>query len=132
MGSPVAEDLARGESEFLRGNALCDARQFEDAIEAYDHAVALGFSDHVLWNNRGVALDGLGRSVDAVASYRKALAQKADYEVAWYNLGNAQAHLDRLEDAVQAYDRALALRPDYAEVVSDKAAALIRLGRTKP
>src|SRR5206468_2037105 len=58
--APAKADLARGEAEFLRGNAHCDAREFSDALASYDRAAAFGYEDHVMWNNRGVALDGLG------------------------------------------------------------------------
>jgi hypothetical protein len=39
---PPTADLARGEAEFLRGNAHCDAREFSDALASYDRAAALG------------------------------------------------------------------------------------------
>ena len=104
------KDVTRGEAEFLRANDLCDVRRYEDALAAYDRAVALGFQDHVVWNNRGVALDGLGRGEEAVASYEECLSREADYEIGWYNLGNARAHLGDYAGALAAYDRALALR----------------------
>src|SRR5690348_18075675 len=67
---PPTADLARGEAEFLRGNAHCDAREFSDALASYDRAAAFGYEDPVMWNNRGVALDGLGRHEDAIQAYR--------------------------------------------------------------
>ena len=67
IAAPAAsEDLARGEAEFLRGNALCDARDYAPALACYERATALGYEDQVLWNNRGVALDGLGLHEDAI------------------------------------------------------------------
>src|SRR5437879_7252363 len=68
---PASEDLARGEAEFLRGNAHCDAREFAEALACYDRAAAFGYEDHVMWNNRGVALDGLGRHEDAIDAYTR-------------------------------------------------------------
>src|SRR5207245_9557012 len=106
-GPPMA-DLARGEAEFLRGNAHCDAREFSDALVSYDRAAAFGYADPVMWNNRGVALDGLGRHEDAIQAYTRALQHNPTYEIAAYNLGNAFAQLGQFEEALVAYDQAVA------------------------
>src|SRR5438132_8078799 len=94
---PATEDLARGEAEFLRGNARCDALEFADALACYERAAAFGYEDHVMWNNRGVALDGLGRHEDAIQAYIFFFKQKTAYEIAAYNLGNAFAQLGQFD-----------------------------------
>src|SRR5213596_3765769 len=109
---PAKADLARGEAEYLRGNAHCDAREFSDALASYDRAAAFGYEDHVMWNNRGVALDGLGQHEDAINAYTRAMKRSPTYEVAAYNL-------------------ALAIKPDYADALYDKALVLARMGRGK-
>src|SRR2546421_6763784 len=129
---PASEDLARGEAEFLRGNAHCDARDFADALECYERAAALGYEDRVMWNRRGVALDGLGRHEDAIQAYTRAMQRNSAYEIAAYNLGNAYAQLGQFDEALVAYDRALAIKPDYPDALFDKAMVLARLGRAKP
>src|SRR2546428_831319 len=129
---PAKADLARGEAEFLRGNAHCDAREFSDALASYDRAAAFGYEDHVMWNNRGVALDGLGRHEDSIQAYTRALQRNPKYEIAAYNLGNAFAQLGQFEEALVAYDRALAINPAYADALYDKALVLARLGRARP
>src|SRR5438132_612249 len=129
---PPMADLARGEAEFLRGNAHCDAREFSDALLSYDRAAAFGYEDPVIWNNRGVALDGLGRHEDAIQAYTRALQRNPRYEIAAYNLGNAFAQPGQFEEALVAYDRALAIKPAYADALYDKALVLARLGRAKP
>src|SRR2546427_4364963 len=129
---PAKADLARGEAEFLRGNAHCDAREFSDALASYDRAAAFGYEDHVMWNNRGVALDGLGRHEDSIQAYTRALQRNPKYEIAAYNLGNAFAQLGQFEEALVAYDRALAINPAYADALYDKALVLARLGRAPP
>jgi len=129
---PAKADLARGEAEYLRGNAHCDAREFSDALASYDRAAAFGYEDHVMWNNRGVALDGLGRHEDSIQAYTRALQHNPKYEIAAYNLGNAFAQLGQFEEALVAYDRALAINPAYADALYDKALVLARLGRARP
>src|SRR5947207_2348294 len=123
---PATEDLARGEAEFLRGNVHCDAREFAEAVACYERAAEFGYDDHVMWNNRGVALDGLGRHEDAIAAYTRAMQRNAAYEIAAYNLGNAYAQLGQFDEALVAYDRALAIKPDYPDALFDKAMVLAR------
>src|SRR5438445_6555267 len=89
----VTEDrsvaLARAEEEFLKGNELCDAKNFADALGHYDRAIELGLRDHVVWNNKGVALDSIGRHEDALSCYDRSIAANPAYEIAWYYAGNA-------------------------------------------
>src|SRR5437899_11047859 len=129
---PAKADLARGEAEFLRGNAHCDAREFSDALASYDRAAAFGYEDYVVWNGCGVALDGLGRHEDEIQAVTRALQRNPRYEIAAYNLGNAFAQLGQFEEALVAYDRALAIKPAYADALYDKALVLARLGRAQP
>src|SRR2546429_9913198 len=126
---PASEDLARGEAEFLRGNAHCDSREFADALDCYERAATFGYEDHVMWNNRGVALDGLGRHEDATQAYTRAMQRNSAYEIAAYNLGNSFAQLGQFDEALVAYDRALAINPSYPDALYDNGLALARLGR---
>src|SRR3989440_477922 len=131
--SPTATEApVRGEAEFLRGIAHCDARQFADALDCYERAATFGYEDHVMWNNRGVDLDGLGRNEDAIQAYTRAMQRNSAYEIAAYNLGNAFAQLGQFDEALVAYDRALAINPSYPDALYDKALVLARLGRGKP
>src|SRR2546428_369509 len=125
---PAKADLARGEAEYLRGNAHCDAREFSDALASYDRAAAFGYEDHVMWNNRGVALDGLGRHEDAIQAYTRALQRNPKYEIAAYNLGNAFAQLGQFEEALVAYDRAIATDPNNEEAWNNKGFTFFMLG----
>src|SRR3989442_2348580 len=128
---PASEDLARGEAEVLRAHTHWDAREFVEALACYDRATAFGYEDHVMWNNRGVALAGLGQHEDAIDAYTRAMQRSPTYEIAAYNLGNAFAQLGQFEEAVVAYDRALAIKPVYADALYDKALVLARMGRGK-
>src|SRR5438128_11819952 len=85
----ATEDLARGEAEFLRGNAHCDVREFADALACYERAAASGYEDHVMRNNRGVALDGLGRHEDAIQAHTPATHRNPAYQIAPHKPGHA-------------------------------------------
>src|SRR5436189_6439626 len=107
----ATEDLARGEAEFLRGNAHCDVREFADALACYERAAAFGYEDHVMWNNRGVALDGLGRHEDAIQAYTRAMQRNSAYEIAASTLWNAISQLGQFDAALVADHSALAINP---------------------
>ncbi|EIC19818.1 alpha/beta hydrolase family protein,tetratricopeptide repeat protein [Thiorhodovibrio frisius] len=103
--------------------------RLEEALQAYDQALALKPDYAEAHSNRGTALDDLGRLEEALQAYDQALALKPDYAEAHFNRGNAVKDLGRLEEALQAYDQALALKPDYAKAHSNRGTALKYLGR---
>src|SRR2546425_764281 len=130
---PPMADLARGEAEFLRGNAHCDAREFSDALASYDRAAAFGYEDHVMWNNRGVARNGqlleeLNKFDEAVDAYNAATSQNPEDGDAWTGLGDALYALERYEEAVEAYDRAIAADPNNEEAWNNKGFTFFMLG----
>ncbi|MCY7320651.1 MAG: tetratricopeptide repeat protein, partial [Phormidesmis sp. CAN_BIN36] len=84
-------------AHFGRGNALAELEQpqFEDAIAAYDRCTQLKSDYYQAWNNRGIALVRLGRSMEAVESYRKSMEINPDYAVE-----NLKETLNRLIQSV--------------------------------
>lgn len=99
-------------AEFLKqANSLLDARRYQDAIAAFDQAIAIEQNIPEAWINRGNALTSLQLYKEAIASYDRALALRPDKDVAWYNRGNALTSLRLYKDAIVAYDRAIALQP---------------------
>ncbi len=56
---------------------------------------------HEAWNNRGNALDDLGRNEEAIASYDQALKFKPDYHQAWYNKACYYALKGNIEQALE-------------------------------
>ena len=111
------------------GNRLYEIDQFEEAIAAYDAALALKADDHAALYNKGNALGNLGRYEEAIAAYDAALAIKSDDHEALNNKGIALGNLGRYEEAIAAYDAALALKPDDQEALYNKGNALFNLGR---
>ena len=76
------------------------------------------------WNNKGLALDKLGRYQEAVDSYEKALKIDPGYVKAWNNKGLALDKLGRYQEAVDSYERALSIDPNDATVWHNKGLAL--------
>jgi tetratricopeptide (TPR) repeat protein len=101
----------------------------EKALDNLDQSLAIKPDMHEAWNNRGFALNALGRREEAIASYDKALAIKPDMHEAWYNRGFALNALGRREEAIASYDKALAIKPDKHEAWNNRGNALNALGR---
>ena len=96
------------------GNALKEQGKLEEAIEAYNKALAIKPDYAEAYNNMGDALQEQGKLEEAIEAYNKALAIKPDYADAYYNMGIALKEQGKLEEAIEAYNKALAIMPDYA------------------
>ena len=82
-------------------------------------------------NNRGVALNALGRHADALKSYDRALALQPDYVSALYNRARSLDELQRHDEALACYDKVLALEPHHAVAHNNRGVALDTLGRSE-
>lgn len=111
------------------GLALAKQRRPQEALEAYDRALAIRPHDARTLNNRAVALRELARSEAALQSCEQAIALEPDYAEAWHNRGSVLGDLGRTEEALQCYDRAVALEPSFAEAHFNRGNALRDLER---
>lgn len=113
------------------GNLLQEQCRFVDALETYDHSLALHVNPSVLIN-RGAALDRLGRYESAAEDFNRALdalKRLPPSAGTWLNIANAYSGLGELTQALEAYDEALALDPDMPTAHCSRAILSLRLGR---
>src|SRR5262249_21865057 len=95
-----------------RGNAFRKLKRHDDALTAYDQALALKPDLAGAWVGRGNVFFELECYDDALAPYQKALQLDSDLAEAWLGRGNVLFLLRRYSDAVVACDHALRLKPD--------------------
>jgi tetratricopeptide (TPR) repeat protein len=112
-----------------RGLALHGLRRFEEALAAYDRALALRPNYAEALFNRAVTLQALARFEEALATYGRALALRPDHVEALCNRGVVLEKLGRFAEALTSYDRALAARPTFVEALGNRGNALAALGR---
>jgi predicted TPR repeat methyltransferase len=74
-----------------RGNVLYDCKRYDEALVAYDKAVALDGDFANAWIGRGDALRQLRRSQEAIDAYRQALRLGGDSESISYYLASLGA-----------------------------------------
>ena len=96
------------------GAALQVQGKFQEAVQAFDRAIALSPDFAEAHSNRGNALKELGQLDESVASYDKAIRLKPDFSDAWFNRGNALKDIGELDQAVESYNKTLEIRPDFA------------------
>lgn len=107
------DPLKRSNKDVEAGNGHMKAGKAEDALAAYDKAVAQLPAEPAAHFDRGAALFALSRFDEAGQEFLRATEAKepALKEAAFYNLGNAFFKKDKFKEAVEAYKRALALDP---------------------
>ena len=79
-------------------------------------------------NNRGNALQALGRLEEALAAHGRAVALRPDYPEALTSLGNTHLMGGRVEEAMEIYGRALAIDPDFGLANFNLSLALLLRG----
>ena len=111
------------------GVALTAIGRIEEAVGAFDRALAIRPALPEALNGRGIAQQRLGRLEEALASYERALALKPDYVAALQNRGNALQALGRLREALESCKRALDVSPNSPSALSNRGNVLRALGR---
>jgi len=101
------------------GNVLNLSRRFEEAVTAYDRALASA-PDAGTLVNRGNALQGINRRQEALASFERALALEPANLQALFKRGVLLGELGRTDEALAAYDLLLSLAPDHAEALNNR------------
>jgi protein O-GlcNAc transferase len=112
-----------------QGLSLLQAGRLEEALAAFDQALARDPSLAAAWNNKGLALNGLGRLEEALAGFARAAQLAPASASPLSNHGEILRQLRRYEEALVSFSRALAIDPGDAGALINRAAALTDLRR---
>ena len=115
----------------VRGFVLSQATRTSEALEAYDHSLALDPQSAVAANNAGAMLLKLDRVEEALARCEDALRMDPQYADARNNRGAALERLGRTVEAVDDYREALANDPRHARARSNLGAVAWRRGKLR-
>jgi tetratricopeptide (TPR) repeat protein len=96
-----------------QGDQLHTLGRSAEAVERYNLALAISPRAEI-YNNLGVALEGLGRLDEALDSFSQAVICRSDYAAAFFNRGGVFCALARWSEALGDYDRAVELLPDHS------------------
>jgi Flp pilus assembly protein TadD len=98
--------------------AYCGSKDYAIAADAYQKAIAGGFSNKV-WlaeahHKLGLAWEAKGEMAQARAAIEQALALRPNVPEMLNNLGTVYAKLGEKDKARTAFEKAVTLRPNYA------------------
>lgn len=125
-----------------KGNTFVATDNLTEAIDAYDHAIALDPAYYEAWDARADALNRDGRFSDALESSSEALAINASYLPGWINRGQILYNIgyvyedqkndpvkasEYYQQQVQAFEKAIAIDPSNADAWFNKGYALAGL-----
>ena len=111
-----------------RGMDQVRQRKFEQALETFNKIISVNSDIPEAWNNRGVALYGLGRLDEALESYDRSLSLEGDNLDALRNKAFLLRSQRRLDEALEVYDIVLQKGGDGYDQES-AAVVLTGLGR---
>ncbi len=86
--------------------------RYEEAVAAYDQAVATDPENGEAWRNRGLSLSMLGRVNESEASFDRARAINPDDSEAYYYQALARNAAGNRQGAFESLDRAVAIPPE--------------------
>lgn len=124
--APAAGDPFAGAVALWQEGAYRDPRAAVDRLDAFvekNPKAAAGY------NNRGVALLGLGETRRAIRDFNQALIIAERYPEAYNNRGNAYFALEEYDKALEDYAKAAELAPQKAFGHLNRGLALMRLER---
>jgi Ca-activated chloride channel family protein len=112
-GLVAFDPIRRPSTAIEEGNAKMKAGKADEALAAYDKAVAELPAEPGVHFDRGTALAALSRFDEAGEEFLRATEARdpALKAAAFYNLGNAFTKKEKYKEAIEAYKRTLALDP---------------------
>ena len=108
---------------------MAKLQRFDEAVAAYDRALALRPEYAEAHSNRGHALADRHDLQESLAAHETALRLRPNSAEFHSNVALALFALDRHVEALAAYDQALALHPGQAAALIGRAEVLLALGR---
>jgi protein O-GlcNAc transferase len=124
--------LRQGPNRFVYvnlGALLQEQGRLDEALAAFDAALALDPAYTEAHFNRGVVLAQQGRPEQAVEAYSAAVRLRPDYVEAATNAAIALQELGRLDEAAAAFEHAAKLSPGAAEPHNNRGIALLARGQ---
>ena len=111
-----------------RGELLGEADRQEEALEAFQSAIALDAKCSLAIHNRAVTLAEQNQHSAALRDFNRVIELNPGLAIAYRNRAELLATLERMNEAVADYSRAIELLPDDAELYAARGYAWQRLG----
>jgi tetratricopeptide (TPR) repeat protein len=114
---------------YNQGVALITSKNYTEAVQAFDQAIALEPRYFEAWNEKADALNREKHFDDALAASDHALALNPNDVKTWINRGYILYNLGRYDDELKAYEQAIQIDPTSADAWFNKGYALGGMGK---
>ena len=114
---------------YNEGNSLIEAEEYEEAISAFDRALAYRGDFAQALSNKGFAQGKLNRHFEKFSSCQRATEVAPDFAEAWNCRGLARFDSQQYEEALEEYNKAIAVNSQFYRGWFNKGQVLLKLGR---
>lgn len=101
-----------------QGNQYLQAKQYDEAIEAYSKAVKLDPTDKVFYSNRSAAYLSKGDALNALKDAKKCIEVDRTWPKGYSRSGAALHALHKYDEAIVSYNEGLRIAPTDAGLQS--------------
>ena len=131
LGTTISQGTAVAFPWLERGNQLWRLRRYEEAVQAFERAIALNPEFiHLAYYGKGLALWDERKYEAALASLEKATEIQSDFVSAFfYKSRLLLKHLNRFDEALVAIEKAISLPQNNANLYNHKGVILSKLKR---
>ncbi|MCD6119820.1 tetratricopeptide repeat protein [bacterium] len=98
---------------YNRGCALCNTKNWDDAIENYGYYIEHFPDDTNAWNNLGLAYYFVEKMDKAIDLFNRVLDEKPDYAKVYYNRARAYWKQGELNKALDDFSKCIELEIEY-------------------
>ncbi|MBE9044368.1 tetratricopeptide repeat protein [Pleurocapsales cyanobacterium LEGE 10410] len=116
---------------YNEGNSLIEAEKYQEAISAFEQALANRDDFAQAWTNKGFAQGKLGEHLEKFSSCETATDVAPDFAEAWNCRGLARFDLQQYERALEEYNQAISVEPNFYRGWFNKGQVLLRLDRPR-
>ncbi|GAB4426184.1 MAG: hypothetical protein OHK0039_44110 [Bacteroidia bacterium] len=101
------------QSHLDKGIEFFNQRKYQEALKAFDQAIALDPQDANPWNGKGIVLNTLGQHPEALTAFDQAIALDPQFSYPWPGKGLVFQATHNLPAAHTCYLRCFALDRNY-------------------
>ena len=127
---PTDEDKDKAEKLKTQGNSLMKEGKCEEAINCYDEALKLDWTNAVYWCNRAAACSKLNKHEEAIKNCEESLKLDPEYGKAYGRMGTAFMALEEYRKARDSFAKAKEIEPGNSLYTTNLNAAEEKLRET--
>ncbi|MCE5230169.1 tetratricopeptide repeat protein [bacterium] len=117
LGVGLAQNPGETRLLTIRGVALINSGQPQDALVALEEAGRKLPNDPEILNNTALALNLCGRKPEAIQTWRRAIGIKPDFSEAYFNLARILFEMGNRGEALETLGRGLAKLPNQPDLL---------------